>query len=92
MPADSLQKQGKGHAGRLFGRASREKGQSGNPAGRRPGRRNRASLAAEVLLEGEADNSICQPCLRTYVNHLSSLYTSGWRGSDRPRPTHRNLL
>ena len=30
-------------------------GQSGNPAGRRPGSRNRATLAAEALLEGEAE-------------------------------------
>ncbi|HEY3910650.1 MAG TPA: DUF5681 domain-containing protein [Stellaceae bacterium] len=30
-------------------------GRSGNPGGRRPGRRNRASLAAEALLDGEAD-------------------------------------
>jgi hypothetical protein len=32
------------------------KGQSGNPAGRRPGSRNRASLAVEALLDGEADS------------------------------------
>jgi len=50
MTADSLQKQNQGRAGRLF-----EKGQSGNPGGRRPGWRNRATLAAEVLLEGEAE-------------------------------------
>ena len=31
------------------------KGKSGNPGGRRPGCRNRASLAAEALLDGEAD-------------------------------------
>ena len=31
------------------------KGQSGNPAGRPKGSRNRATLAAEALLEGEAD-------------------------------------
>ena len=49
MTADSLQKQSQAPAGRLF-----QKGQSGNPAGRRPGCRNRATLAAEVLLEGEA--------------------------------------
>ena len=30
-------------------------GQSGNPSGRRPGSRNRASLAAEMLLEGETE-------------------------------------
>jgi hypothetical protein len=30
-------------------------GQSGNPSGRRPGSRNRASLAAEMLLEGESE-------------------------------------
>jgi hypothetical protein len=35
--------------GRPFG-----KGQSGNPAGRPPGSRNRAALLAEALLEGEA--------------------------------------
>jgi hypothetical protein len=32
-----------------------EKGRSGNPAGRRPGSRNRATLAAAVLLEGESE-------------------------------------
>jgi len=32
-----------------------EKGRSGNPAGRRRGSRNRATLAAMVLLEGEAE-------------------------------------
>jgi hypothetical protein len=36
--------------GRPFG-----KGRSGNPAGRRRGSRNRATLAAMVLLEGEAE-------------------------------------
>ena len=46
MTADSLQKQEKGH---LF-----QKGRSGNSAGRQPGCRNRATLAAEALLEGEA--------------------------------------
>jgi len=32
-----------------------ERGRSGNPGGRPPGCRNRASLAAEALLDGEAD-------------------------------------
>jgi hypothetical protein len=31
------------------------KGQSGNPAGRPPGSRNRATIFAEALLEGEAE-------------------------------------
>ena len=44
MPAGSLQKQD-----RRF-----PKGQSGNPAGRVPGSRNRVTMAAEALLEGEA--------------------------------------
>ena len=30
-------------------------GQSGNPTGKRPGTRNRATLAAEALLDGEAE-------------------------------------
>ncbi|MGE3366915.1 MAG: DUF5681 domain-containing protein [Rhizobiaceae bacterium] len=30
-------------------------GQSGNPHGRRPGARNRATLAAQALLDGEAE-------------------------------------
>src|SRR5690349_20296166 len=53
MAVDSLQKQQKqsrGSRGRPF-----EKGQSGNLAGRPPGARNRATIAAEVLLEGEAE-------------------------------------
>ena len=32
-----------------------EKGRSGNPAGRRPGSRNRATLAAAALLAGESE-------------------------------------
>jgi hypothetical protein len=32
-----------------------QKGQSGNPAGRRAGSRNKASLAVEALLDGEAE-------------------------------------
>ena len=50
MTADSLQKQSKAPVGRLF-----QKGRSGNPGGRRPGCRNRATQTAEVLLEGEAE-------------------------------------
>lgn len=30
-------------------------GQSGNPAGRKPGSRNRATMAAQALLDGEAE-------------------------------------
>src|SRR5262245_33233647 len=30
-------------------------GQSGNPAGKKPGTRNRATLALEALLDGEAE-------------------------------------
>ena len=51
MTADSLQKQSKAPAGRLF-----QKGRSGNPGGRRPGCRNRVTQTAEVLLEGEAES------------------------------------
>jgi len=50
MAVNSLQKQREGSIGRPF-----PKGQSGNPAGRPPGTRNPATLAAEVLLEGEAE-------------------------------------
>jgi hypothetical protein len=32
-----------------------EKGQSGNPAGRPPGARNKATIMAELLLQGEAE-------------------------------------
>ena len=49
MTADSLQKQDEAPGDRLF-----QKGRSGNPAGRRPGCRNRATIAAEALLEGDA--------------------------------------
>jgi hypothetical protein len=50
MPVDSLQKQITGPDGHLF-----QKGRSGNPAGRPRGSRNQSTLAAEVLLEGEAE-------------------------------------
>lgn len=36
-------------------RTSFKKGVSGNPAGRREGSRNRATIAVDVLLDGEAD-------------------------------------
>lgn len=48
MPADFL-KRDQNPRGQRF-----QKGRSGNPAGRKPGCRNRATVAAEALLEGEA--------------------------------------
>jgi Family of unknown function (DUF5681) len=48
--ADELLKPRRRVRGRPF-----EKGRSGNPAGRRRGSRNRATLAAAVLLEGESE-------------------------------------
>jgi hypothetical protein len=48
--ADELLKPRRQVRGRPF-----EKGRSGNPAGRRRGSRNRATLAAAVLLEGESE-------------------------------------
>ena len=62
MLADSLKKQEgrdaigrfeKGHSGNPAGRY--RKGQSGNPKGRPPGVRNKATEAAELLLDGEAE-------------------------------------
>jgi hypothetical protein len=50
MAVDSLQKQPARGPGRPF-----EKGRSGNPAGRRPGARNKATLAAEALFDSEAE-------------------------------------
>ena len=35
-----------------------EKGQSGNPAGRPPGSRNKATILAESIFEGEAESII----------------------------------
>src|SRR5262249_39105368 len=49
VAVNSLQKQRRA-GGRPF-----QKGQSGNLAGRPPGSRNEATLAAEILLEGEAE-------------------------------------
>ena len=50
MPVDSLQKQeGRDAEGRF------RKGQSGNPAGRSRGSRNKAIVAAEMLLESDAE-------------------------------------
>src|SRR3974390_695778 len=50
MAVNSLQKQPARGPGRRF-----EKGRSGTPAGRPPGLRNRATEAAELLLDGEAE-------------------------------------
>jgi hypothetical protein len=55
MAADSLQKTAgtarrQGGPGRPF-----QKGQSGNPAGRRRGSKNRGTLAAQLFLDGEAE-------------------------------------
>jgi Family of unknown function (DUF5681) len=47
--ADGLSTRPRGPRGRPF-----EKGRSGNPGGRRTGSRNKATLAAAALLEGEA--------------------------------------
>lgn len=47
-PAATLHKQGRA------GPTSYQPGQSGNPSGRRPGTRNRTTVAAEQLLEGQA--------------------------------------
>jgi hypothetical protein len=46
-----------------------QKGQSGNPAGRPPGGRNRATLFAEALLEGEAE-MIMRNAIRAAVNDV----------------------
>ena len=46
----SLQKPSRRARGRPF-----EKGNSGNPSGRPPGSRNKATLAAEMLLDGRAE-------------------------------------
>jgi hypothetical protein len=35
-----------------------EKGQSGNPAGRPPGSRNKATILAEAMFQGEAEGII----------------------------------
>jgi hypothetical protein len=43
-------------------RAGFKRGQSGNPAGRPKGARNRATLAAEALLQGEAEE-ITRTCI-----------------------------
>src|SRR5438128_2134045 len=51
MPADSLQKQEQDSEDGRF-----QKGRSGNPAGRPPGSRNRTTMVAEILLEGEAES------------------------------------
>lgn len=50
MPVDPMQKQeGRDADGRFA------KGYSGNPAGRPPGTRNKATEAAELLLDGEVE-------------------------------------
>jgi Family of unknown function (DUF5681) len=50
MAENAAAKQPKRGAGRPF-----RPGQSGNPAGKRPGTRNRVTMLAERLLDGEAE-------------------------------------
>jgi len=50
MPVDSVQEQVERNGNGQF-----RSGQSGNPAGRPPGSRNKATEAAELLLDGEAE-------------------------------------
>jgi hypothetical protein len=50
ISAETAKEERRRGAGRPF-----RKGQSGNPAGRPPGRRNNATLAMQALLEGEAE-------------------------------------
>jgi Family of unknown function (DUF5681) len=52
-PADSLQKAGQAGERTADGRFAQ--GRSGNPAGRQRGSKNRATLAAQLLLEGQAE-------------------------------------
>jgi len=59
MPVDSLQKQVTGPDGHF------QKGDSGNPEGRPRGSRNRSTLAAEILLEG--DTTALKLCLERIV-------------------------
>jgi Family of unknown function (DUF5681) len=56
-PADSLQKQGE-QAGRRDARGRFSPGRSGNPRGRLRGSRNRATLLAEALLDGQAEELV----------------------------------
>jgi hypothetical protein len=53
VPVDLLQKTGKTGARDDDGRFV--KGESGNPAGRRRGSKNRGTVAAQLLLEGQAE-------------------------------------
>ena len=50
MAKDSANANGKQNKGHLF-----QKGKSGNPTGKKPGTRHRATLAVEKLLDGEGE-------------------------------------
>ncbi len=55
------------NAGKMQMSGKFQKGQSGNPRGKAKGTKNRATLAAEKLLEGELDN-ICRKLVEEALN------------------------
>ena len=78
MAANHQQKQRGGGPGRPFTR-----GQSGNPAGRPAGSRNRATEMAQALLDGQAD-AIVQKCIELAVEGSSSA-SNAWCRARRAR-------
>ncbi len=49
------------------------KGRSGNPAGRQPGCRNKTTLAAEALLDGEAEGLTARAVEFAHAGHATAL-------------------
>src|SRR6266566_1326720 len=49
------------------------KGRSGNPAGRQPGCRNKATIAAETLLDGEAEGLMARAVAFAHAGHATAL-------------------
>jgi uncharacterized protein DUF5681 len=57
------------------------KGQSGNPAARRPGCRNKATRAAELYLDGEAEALVRATVERAFGGDPTAMRPPGARGT-----------
>ena len=87
MPVDSLQEQEERDAdGRFL------KGHSGNPHGRRPGSRNKATEAAELLLDSEAETLTRRAVELALDGQLGALPAQTYGMASKSRKREKILL